>query len=487
MQPYPWIIVTNMVLPIFERVAQQVRFGNFYIYAANIALPALNGDGLLIDVDDGFVTTITTSALAGRGAHNIADVTHICISTSQVSVHTSLLNATPVFLALDHQGAWFVLGTDLVITAVALQTLSGHPLPLLPGAGVVRGSASSVEGIQRFEHATSLSLYVEQERWRTSIIRHPDTLLVPKFHQEVLTDPTVAGEAQLNALTCAITESITGFSRSAVFVSGGVDSGLVAAIASNSSIPLTAYTIGTPWGNEFEHATELADALKVPLIKITLSEEELLAALPETIRALGHAEPEVVDIALTFTAFFRGRYAQESLILTGYGSDLINSGMSTGGKAPENIDKQVIDVIHQTRYSSEFSTVVARAYGYTLIHPFWDLRVMEVALRTSGKAKIAGGREKGHLRTIASTLLPQVVAWRSKTAIHHGNGLAIGLGNKIENSTGRKVNKASFYRSLLAELIDAACIDPFLSVVPLEMYERAVSTALRVDVSSSIK
>lgn len=59
---------------------------------------------------------------------------------------------------------------------------------------------------------------------------------------------------------------------------------------------MTAYSAGSPWGNEHAEAQELADYLGIPLVRLELSAKDLLDAVPETMRALGTAERERVDI-----------------------------------------------------------------------------------------------------------------------------------------------------------------------------------------------
>jgi asparagine synthetase B (glutamine-hydrolysing) len=104
----------------------------------------------------------------------------------------------------------------------------------------------------------------------------------------------------------------------ATLLSGGIDSGAVTTFAVLVGPDVTAYSAGSPWGNEHEQAAELAGFLGIRHVQIDFSVEELLAAAPASMRALGTAEQERVDIALTITA-------------------LLRSGVIKGGACPDGL------------------------------------------------------------------------------------------------------------------------------------------------------
>ncbi len=70
-------------------------------------------------------------------------------------------------------------------------------------------------------------------------------------------------------------------------------------------------------GNEHAEAKELADFLGIRHVCIDCSIDELLAAVPESLRALGTAELDSVDIAVMITALMRSNVIEERHVLTG--------------------------------------------------------------------------------------------------------------------------------------------------------------------------
>lgn len=86
-------------------------------------------------------------------------------------------------------------------------------------------------------------------------------------------------------------------------------------------------------------------------------------------RALGTAEQERVDIAVTITAMMRSDIIKEQHVLTGYGNDLLNLGLPPDSNTTEALLQEIIDSVDITRHSGEFNDFVARAWGKKLSHP----------------------------------------------------------------------------------------------------------------------
>ncbi len=398
--------------------------------------------------------------------------TTIQVAADRIDIRTSAMNVTPVYFAAIPRRMRFVVGTDFPATAAGLAALTGESPQLHADAGLRLRSGTAVEGVERLPYGTELTLRHESEGWVSRVRRDADVLHVAR---PVIEEPLAAGLAQIGVLRDAIVDVAAGRCRASVLVSGGVDSGLVTALAREVGLEITPFSVGTQWGDEFDNARELTDALGLELRTVTLTTDDVMAALPATIRALGHAEPEVVDIGVALSAFFEQHRATDRLLLTGYGSDLLNSGMATGGGIHPNIQSRILAAVHRARCSAEFSGSIAREHGYTLAHPYWNHHVIDVALRTSPSAKAAGKREKGHLRMAAETLLPETVAWRQKTAIHHGNGVSANIGQRIDADTGLSGGRPSMYRAILGELLAATCAHPGRSVSGSALYERAVT------------
>lgn len=458
----PWLVVSNGPILGFDEALSPVGLGDVRVFASGRS-PVTEGAGLTFAVE-----------AAGTSVHVEAD---------RVRVATSAYNTTPVFFAAQAATGRFVVGTDLPTTAAAFASLTGMPAAMRDEIGVHQGPRSAVVGIERLEALVALDLRRESGAWQCTRTRQADGAATPvRFHEALL-----AGRAQIDALRGAIADAVSTAPDVGVLVSGGVDSGLVAALAAEVGAPTTAYSIGTEWGDEFGHAAEATQAVGLDLRLTALGADDVVAALPATVRAFGHGEPETVAIGVALAAFCQGGYAAERLLLTGYGSDLLNSGMATTDDIDGDIGTKVRKAVNRTRYSSEFTSALGDAGGYRLTHPYWHADVLETALATDPAVKTFRGREKGHLRLAARELLPEEVAWRPKTAIHHGNGLGANLARLVDAHTGIPGGTPLVYRALLASQISIASQDPLAPMTGREAYDRAVAQVARGSAQHLIK
>ena len=228
----------------------------------------------------------------------------------------------------------------------------------------------------------------------------------------------------VSTLQRAVSEITEGAESVATLLSGGIDSGAVTTFAALAGLKVTAYSAGSPWGNEHDEAKELADYLGITHVCIDFSAEELLAAVPESMRALGTAEQERVDIAMTITAMMSSGIIKEQHVLTGYGNDLLNLGLPPDSNTTETLLEEIIDGVDITRHSGEFTDFVARARGKKLSHPYWHKDVVQTALNIHPACKVRGGREKAYFRAAMEPYVPKVTAWRKRNCHPPGRRLA---------------------------------------------------------------
>ncbi|WP_017902385.1 asparagine synthase C-terminal domain-containing protein [Pseudomonas asplenii] len=460
MTAQPWLLITSRPLEQLESTRRPLATSAFHAYAS--AWPAAAFEDC-IDAQGQLFTRL------GVGSDNRIDV-----QGQQLTVMTSSRNVTPLYWSADHHGH-FVLSSDLLMAASAWGSLTDSPLAVREDAGVRLDDSSSIHGINRLPHSSVLQVVMEGRQARIERGTAQDHLAAQSARY---TDPLLAGQAQIAALQQSITDHLRRPGKVAALVSGGVDSGLVAALLAAQCPNFEAFSIGTPWGNEFDDAQQLADALGRPLNRVELDPQSILLALPQTIRAFGHPQAVAVEIGVAITAFCR-QLEEGRLIFTGYGSDLINSGLATGDGLADDIRSSIAIEVNKTRYSSELTSLAAQSCGSELTHPYWDPSVLRTALDTCPSVKTARGREKGHLRLAAEQWLPSEAAWRKKTAIHHGNGLGTALAQFIDTTTGQPNSAAALYRQILVTLLDQAVRAPLAPLEAQEVLDRSLQSLAR--------
>jgi asparagine synthetase B (glutamine-hydrolysing) len=316
-----------------------------------------------------------------------------------------------------------------------------------PGDAAVisRSEATPFRGVRRFLPGTVTTIGL-RAGGRLATCRKD-----PLLHAgtPTVTDPATAARMLLGTLTAALEEATAPGTSAAVLLSGGIDSGTVTTLAHRLGRDVHAFTAGSPWGSESAEAAELAEFLGIPHTSLDLSAGELIRAVPQAISILGTAAPEKVDIALTVVALLRTGLVGPKVVLTGYGSDLINLGLPVSpGQDRAALLDGLIDGVDETRYSGELTPLLGLTFGKVLVHPFWHPRVLSAAFAADPLCKVSGGREKGHLRAAMAGLVPPWVAWREKMAMHHGSGPQ----GRLDRLFGGPDRKAAAYRACFREI-----------------------------------
>ncbi|WP_329182090.1 asparagine synthase C-terminal domain-containing protein (plasmid) [Streptomyces decoyicus] len=269
-----------------------------------------------------------------------------------------------------------------------------------------------------------------------------------------------AGNRQIESLRRQIIDAGEPRPVTAV-VSGGVDSGLVAALAKEAGMLDHLATLGTPWGDEYATADELGAHLDMPVRHIALTEEDILRALPETVRMLGDPGSEAVAGGVNLVAVYQSGRLPRGTVLTGVGADFINSGLRVDAGPVPDLRQAVVQCLADAALAGELSGLSAAAHGYTLRHMYWNTPVIQSALDTDPGVMRYRDREKGHMRAAATRLLPDAIAWRRKQALHHGSGVHRNLEGAIARRVGvHTIDAERFYECIGFELADALAVSP---------------------------
>lgn len=358
-------------------------------------------------------------------------------------IRTSLLNPTNLYYWGSPESDCFLIGTDRVgLLARVLQSTGSCAAPPIHIIGAGRTVVLSLKtdrlGIDVDDVMTA--------RWRPSPITGETAL--------------EAGNRQIAALRSEIT-AVGGPHPITVVVSGGVDSGLVASLARELGMVDYLASLGTPWGDEFAEADELGAYLNIPVQRIALSEDEILRALPETVRMLGTTDRELVAAGVSLVAVYRQGTIPPGTIMTGVGADLINSGNRVGSAPVADMQQAVAEQLSEVASSAELTGVGAAVHGYALRHMYWNPAVIQAGLDTSPEVMRYAGREKGHMRLAAQELLPDRVAWRPKQALHHGSGVDRNLDSAVSRLLGSDEAKVErFYELIETHLVEALLESP---------------------------
>jgi asparagine synthase (glutamine-hydrolysing) len=204
-----------------------------------------------------------------------------------------------------------------------------------------------------------------------------------------------------------------------VALSGGIDSALVASLAE-----LPCVTIGIEGARDLEKGRDAAKALGLPWEGVTITEEDVEAALPAVVTAIPGVTP--LDVSIATGLFFVARWAGEKgycRVLVGQGADELFGGYARYRTAAD-IPSMLARDFASLRGQSLRDQAVARLHGTAFSYPYLDLRVVRAARSIPPHRLVAGGMGKVPLRELAARLLPPDIAMAPKKAMQYGTGVS---------------------------------------------------------------
>ena len=254
-----------------------------------------------------------------------------------------------------------------------------------------------------------------------------------------------------NALVSAIKSQVQGEDIAVAF-SGGLDSGLVAAIAKEYARSVTLYTSGKDQSYDVVMAQEMSERLGLPWLHIPLTEDNIEARLREMISITGTSSPLTLSFELPL--FFVCRTVREKYVLSGQGSDELFAGYSKYiGLSIDELDRmRKADLGKLISSTIPHETKVADHFGRKVLYPYMDSIVtMQVNALDLNELKPADAdHRKMLLRQVATNLGYPFIAEKKKKAAQYGSG-TMDLVRKVAE------NKGMTY----AELVDSIYKDIF--------------------------
>ena len=242
-------------------------------------------------------------------------------------------------------------------------------------------------------------------------------------------------------LVAAVERQLMGDVPVGVFLSGGLDSSIVAAIAAQvlarRGERLQTFAVGTESSPDLAAARLVAEHLDTDHFERTYSAVEALAVMPDVVRAIESFDPALVRSAVP--NFLLSCFASEhvKVVLTGEGADELFAGYEyfRDYTEPDALHGELIRTIESLHnLNLQRCDRVTMAHGLEARVPFLDREVIEWALRIPPGFKFAGGGqpEKRLLREAFDGWLPDALLWRDKAEFGDGSGAADVLTAAIE-------------------------------------------------------
>ena len=241
------------------------------------------------------------------------------------------------------------------------------------------------------------------------------------FSLEELRRRPLTGERALKSvsktLDCTVRRRVG--SRTGVLFSGGLDSSLVAFLASKYS-DVVLYTAGAEGSPDLEWARKAADKLGLPLREYVFNIDDVEEAVPRVVFAI--EEPNPMNLAIGIPIHFATKLAGDDgvkVLLSGQGADELFGGYAKYLKQPELMEKDIFELAERNLARDDKIAMLNSVEGR---FPFLGLPVISAALNIPPELKLEGGIRTAILRRTALELgLPRELAMREKKAAQYGS------------------------------------------------------------------
>ena len=271
--------------------------------------------------------------------------------------------------------------------------------------------------------------------------------------------------------------------RIGVAFSGGMDSGLIAALASRYARSVTCYTCGTDDSFDVAAGKELSEMLDIPWIHCRIGEDTIEDDIRELILATRVSDPFTISYELQL--FTVCRQAGEKIILTGQGSDEYFGGCANSVNEDDSEYKAVMEwgVERLMKVSVPCEMSIARNFGKTLEYPYLDENVLSCIGRIDPEELRPRSLEdrKSVLKSVAEELGYPILAHRTKKASQYGSNTTEVIRNAAR-AKGIRYNRyiAGIYESLglrNANLLRDAALDVRMDPILLHDAEEILDKA----------
>ncbi len=246
-----------------------------------------------------------------------------------------------------------------------------------------------------------------------------------------------AVETIMTSLQKAVMKRIAPDKPLGVFLSGGLDSSIIAALTARVLPGVDTFAVGFAGSQDLEHARLCAEFLGTRHHEYVYDLDEMMTLLPTVIRHL-----ESFDAALVRSSvpnFILARLASRTVrvAFTGEGADELFCGYPYMlAMSKEDIRRETIDVL-QTLHNTNLQRGdrMAMAHGIEVHVPFLDLDFIRQSMRIPVSMMIGPeGQEKWILRQAVKELLPPEIVVRKKQKFSHGAGSFLALADVAERT-----------------------------------------------------
>lgn len=210
-----------------------------------------------------------------------------------------------------------------------------------------------------------------------------------------------------------------------VFLSGGLDSSIIAALMKEHVAELHSFSVGLPGSPDLKAARLVAEHLGTIHHEYVYSEAEMQDVLPDVIYYLESYDPALIRSAIPCYMVSRLASQHVKVVLSGEGADELFAGYSyfadyDDAKALHQESMAILNGLHNLNLQRVDRMTMAHSLEGRV--PFLDVDFIELCLQIDPQLKLFStyGIEKWLLRKAFEDLLPREIVWRDKMEFAQG-------------------------------------------------------------------
>ena len=240
-----------------------------------------------------------------------------------------------------------------------------------------------------------------------------------------------------NRLEAAV-EKRVGDGEVGAWLSGGLDSSALAALARPYVQTLYTFAAGVEGADDLVFAQEVADFLDTRHTEVVVTLSDMLAVIPEVIYHLESFDAWLVRSSITNYLVAKRASDFVPAVFSGEGGDELFAGYDYLKElAPESLADELVDItgrLHNT--ALQRVDRCASAHGTVAYVGFLDANVVDWAFQIPAAYKLFDGVEKWILRQAVADVLPLSVTNRPKAKFWQGAGVEEQIAEYAEGQIG---------------------------------------------------
>ena len=270
----------------------------------------------------------------------------------------------------------------------------------------------------------------------TGIVRYANSVPVEVRPARRALRPTWDGsvlEKVRDSVVLSVQRRMMGDVDVGVFLSGGLDSAIVAAIAAEHTRRrggvLATFAVGTKDSSDLVAARRVAEFVRSDHHEIIATAETIGDELDHAVEVIEHYDPGLVRSAVPNLLLAREAAKKVKVVLTGEGADELYAGYryvhGPEFAQPDALHAELVRSLEQLHHLNlQRCDRTTMYFGLEARVPFLDTHVVRTALTLPPEWKqTADGRpEKAMLREAFIDWLPEELLWRGKEQFGDGSG-----------------------------------------------------------------